>query len=133
MKIKLPYQTVLLIRGEGCKIPLTVMPHEVEVLRAMHGEENVQETDIVPPIKEAEFDTADEYSRLEQYYHGDNDNKNPTRSVWRSLEDFEASFAPAGGTDKASLLEQAIALGIPAKSNWGIAKLQQAIADAQNE
>jgi hypothetical protein len=128
LKVKQPYVVVLLVRGEDNKTPLTVFPHEVEVLRAAHGEENIHLTDIAPPVKEAEFDTADEFARLEQYYIGDSEHRNPTRSVWRSLEEFEAAFAPA---DKATLLEEAIALGIPAKANWGVAKLQAAIEEAK--
>lgn len=129
MKVTLPYQVVLLVRGEGSKVPLIVLPHEVEVLKNMHGEDHIQLTDAEPPIKESVFETADEYSRLEQYYRGNVDNPNPTRAVWRTLDEFENSFS-ADKTDKAALLEEAVSLGIPAKATWGAAKLQQAITEA---
>lgn len=132
MKVTLPYQVVLHIRGEGSKVPLIVLPHELEVLRAMHGEDSIQETSDASPIKESVFETADEYSRLEQYYKGNAENTNPTRSVWRTLEAFEDSFS-ADKVDKAALLEEALSLGIPAKGNWGANKLQQAITDKLGE
>lgn len=131
MKVTLPYLVVLLVRGEGSKTPLTVLPHEVEILKHIHGDDNIIETDDVPPIEKATFDTEDELARLEQYYHGDNERPNPTRAVFRNLDEFEASFNSVGGEDKAALVEEAKALGIAATMNWGIAKLQDAIAAAK--
>lgn len=127
MKITLPYQVVLLVRGEGAKVPLVVLPHEVEVLRITHGEESIVETDAVPPIKEATFETEDEYARLEQYYKGHADLANPTREVWRTLDVFESSFQPQDSA-KEELLAEAISLGIKATAKWSVAKLQEAIS-----
>jgi len=132
MKVKLPYQIVLLKRGEGSKTPLIVLPHEIEILQAMHGEDSIELTDDVPPIKEREFDTADEFSRLEEYYRGGSEIQNPTRRVFRNLEDFESSF-DVGGDDKEAMIAEAKELGIPATKNWGIEKLQAAIAEAKGE
>lgn len=131
MKVTLPYQMVLLVRGEGSKIPLTVLPHEIDILRVMHGEDAISLTDDVLPIKECTFETADEYARLEQYYRGNADVHNPTKAVFRTLADFEAAFDTAGGADKAALIEEAKSLGIPATKNWGIEKLQAAIDEAK--
>lgn len=131
MKVTLPYQIVLLVRGEGSKTPLIVLPHEIDILRASHGEDSIQLCDDVPPIKESTFETADEFARLEQYYKGGADNNNPTRSVFRNLEEFEASFDL--GEDKDALLAQAKELGIAATKNWGVAKLQAAIDEALSE
>lgn len=131
MKVTLPYQMVLLVRGEGSKTPLIVLPHEIDILRATHGEDSIQLSDDVPPIKECTFDTADEFSRLEQVYKGGSDNNNPTRAVFRNLDEFEASFD--FGTDKAALIAEAKGLGIAATKNWGVEKLQAAIAEAKGE
>lgn len=135
MKVTLPYQMVLLVRGEGSKIPLTVLPHEIDILRVMHGEDAIHLISDAPPIKECTFETSDEYSRLEQYYRGNADVHNPTKAVFRTLTDFEDAFNPAGATavstDKAALVEEAKALGIPATKNWGVDKLQSAIDEAK--
>jgi hypothetical protein len=131
MKVTLPYQLVLLVRGEGSKTPLIVLPHEVDILRAVHGEDSIQLTDETPPIKEATFDTADEFARLEQYYKGGSEHPNPTREIFRNLDEFEGSFDV--GSDKEALIAQAKELGIPATKTWGIAKLQAAIDEALNE
>lgn len=130
MKVKLACLLVLLVRGEGSKTPLTVLPHEVPILQSMHGEESIIVTDEAPAVKEVEFDTADEYARLEGYYKGSNENPNPTRSVFRNLDEFEAAFegsASSSGASKKELLEQAKSLGIAANKNWGADKLQAAI------
>lgn len=93
MKITLPYLIVLLVRGEGSKIPLTVHEHEVDILREMHGgDEAIIVTDHAPPVLSAEIETADEYARLQQYYRGDNENPNPTQRIFRNLDEFEAAF-----------------------------------------
>ncbi len=135
MKVKLPYQVVLLLRGEGSKTPLTVFPHEVEILKSIHGEENILSTDDVPPVEFGTFETADEYNRLEEYYKGDGENTNPTRRVFRNLDEFESAFQDLDGNGvddgKDALLAEAQALGIKATKNWGIAKLQDAIEAAK--
>lgn len=95
MKVKLDCQVVLLVRGEGSKTPITVLPHEIDILRAMHGENAVQETDVTPPVTFVEIDTEDEYVRLQEMYRGSNEQPNPTRDVFRSLSDFEAAFTKA--------------------------------------
>lgn len=131
MKVTLQYQMVLLVRGEGSKIPLTVLPHEIDILRVMHGEDSIQLIDDAPPVKERAFETEDEYSRLEQYYRGNADVPNPTKTVFRTLADFESAFGNAGAIDKDALIEEAKALGIPATKNWGVEKLQAAIDEAK--
>jgi hypothetical protein len=104
MKVTLPYQVVLVVRGEGSKTPKVVFPHEVEILRTQFGEEAIVETDEVPYIKEAEFDTEEEYARLQETYRGDAGNPNPTVAVFRSLKDFEDAFE---GADKTALIAEA--------------------------
>ena len=133
MKVKLSYQVVLLLRGEGSKTPITVLPHEVEILKSIHGEDNILITDDVPPVKFGTFETADEYNRLEEYYKGDGENTNPTRRVFRNLDEFEASFEAVANAGKDELLAEALALGIKATKSWGVAKLEKAIEAAKDE
>jgi hypothetical protein len=133
MKVTLPFQVVLVVRGAGSQTPLSVLPHEIEILRAMHGEENIVLTDDKPPVKDSTFDTEEEFVRLQERFRGDNENPNPTRNVFRNLDEFEAAFASIGGGDKEALLEEAKALGINATKTWGVAKLQDAIAAAKGE
>lgn len=137
MLIKLPYQVVLLCRSEMEKIPLTVYPHEVEVLKALHGDDQIRETDATPPVLEGEFETADEYSRLQQYYRANQEIGDPVRLALGSLKDFEASFSQVGGGsddgEKDALIAEAKELGIKATKTWGIEKLQGAIAEAKGE
>lgn len=131
MLVKLPYKMVLLVRSENEKTPLVVLPHEIELLRTLHGDEAVREIDSPAPegLTECEFDTADEYGRLEQNYRGDVNGQSPVRAAFGSLKEFEASFESVGSSlgDKEALIEQAKELGIAATKNWGIEKLQAAI------
>lgn len=122
MNVRMGYLIALIVRGEGSKTPVIVFPHEVDLLRAVHGDEAVLVTDDVSPVKDATFDTEDEYVRLELTY-GD-----AVRGVFRNLSEFESKFEPDDGKD--ALIEQAIALGIDANKRWGVAKLQEAIAAA---
>ncbi|KAF0844329.1 hypothetical protein FNL37_1773 [Methylovorus glucosotrophus] len=131
MKVTLPYVVALVKRGEGSKTPVTIFPHEVEVLRMQLGEDAVEVTDDAPPIAEGSFDTEDEYVRLQEYYRGNGDEPNPTTRVWRNLSEFEADFGPVVGDDKQALLAEALALGIKANKNWGIEKLTTAIEEAK--
>lgn len=122
MNVRMGYLIALIVRGEGSKTPVIVFPHEVDLLRVVHGDEAVLVTDDVSPVKDATFDTEDEYVRLELTY-GD-----AVRGVFRNLAEFESKFEPDDGKD--ALIEQAIALGIDANKRWGVAKLQEAIAAA---
>lgn len=132
MKITLPYVIALVVRGEGSKTPTIVYPHEVEILKAMHGEDSVTIASEDAPVKEGTFDTEDEYVRLQGMYKGDNDNPNPTVRVFRNLDEFESAFGAAVGENKADLLAKAIELGVPANKQWSLAKIKQAIAEIEN-
>lgn len=133
MKVTLPYVVALVLRGESSKTPVVVFPHEVEILKTIHGEDSVQVTEDVAPVKEAEFDTEDEYARLQQYYKGDSENPNPTTRTFRNLDEFESAFGGVVGDDKNDLIAEAIDLGIPAKKQWSTAKIKQAIAEVKGE
>lgn len=144
MKVMLTYVIVLLCRSENEKTPLVVLPHEVEVLKALHGEDAVRDVEAELPagIKKTEFDTAEEYSRLQQYYRGNDATPDPVRSALGTLDDFEAMFERKSarnsdgnegdaGNQKTALLEEAKALGIAANKNWGVDKLKSAIEEAK--
>lgn len=95
MKVTLPYQVVLVCRSENEKTPVTVLPHEIEILKVLHGDD-IRETDANPPVKESTFDTEDEYSRLQQYYKGNQEVTDPVRQALGTLKDFEESFVAVG-------------------------------------
>lgn len=135
MKVTLPYLIVLLCRSEMEKTPLVVYPHEIEVLKALHGEDQIREIDATPPVSEGEFETADEYARLQQYYRGNENVSDPVRLALGTLKDFEESLVQVGGDDdeKDALIAEAKELGIKATKTWGIEKLQAAIAEAKGE
>lgn len=133
MKITQPCVVVLLRRSENEKTPLTVMPHEIEVLKALHGEDNIKETEDTPPVKSIEFDPEEEYARLQGLYIGNDRIPNPVREGVGTLDEFVESFEGVGGGDdeKDALIEKAKALGLKATKNWGIEKLETEIAEAE--
>lgn len=138
MKITQPCVVVLLRRSENEKTPLTVMPHEIEVLKALHGEDNIIATEDTPPVKSVEFDPEEEYARLQGLYIGNDRILDPVREGVGKLEEFIESFegVQGGGEDderKLELIEEAKALGLKATKNWGIEKLETEIAAAKEK
>lgn len=134
MLVKDKYIIALLVRGEGSKIPLCVYPHEVEVLKALHSDAEIIVTEDTPPVLDGEFETEEEFERLQQYYRGNENVGNPTLAAYRKLSEFEDLFAgkevSQADIEKAALYDQAKSLGIDAKKTWGAEKLQTAIDDA---
>lgn len=137
MQITQTCQVVLLRRSENEKTPLVVMPHEIEVLKALHGEDNIIETDDKPPVESVEFYPSDEYARLQGLYIGNDRVPNPVREGVGTLDEFVSSFENFGGSVddelKLQLIEEAKSLGIKATKNWGIEKLETEIAAAKAE
>jgi hypothetical protein len=137
MEITRKLIVALVKRNENSKTPVIIYPHEVPVLQVMFGEEGVEVTDTDPGIAPGTFDTADEYSRLEQYYKGSSEIANPTREAFRNLKEFEAGFEDEDGGEeglKDELIARAKELGIPGVTkNWGIPKLEAAIAEKTGE
>lgn len=135
MNITQPCVVVLLRRSENEKTPLTVMPHEIEVLKALHGEDNIIETQDTPPVKSVEFEPAEEYARLQGLYIGNEHVTNPVREGVGTLDEFVSSFENMGGSVdedlKLQLIEEAKSLGLKATKNWGIEKLEAEIAEAK--
>lgn len=132
MKVTQPYLLVLLRRSENEKTPLTVFPHEVEVLKKLHGEDSILETEDEPPVKQGEFDTEAEYARLESMYKGNERVPYPVEAALGDLDEFESSFEGLEeDTEKAALIAEAKELGLKATKNWGIEKLQTEIAAAK--
>lgn len=129
-KIKQPCVVVLLRRSENEKTPLTVMPHEIEVLKALHGEENIIETEDTPPVEFIEFDPEEEYARLQGLYIGNDKVRDPVLAGLGEYDEFVASFENVTDGDKDALIAQAKELGIKATKNWGIDKIQAAINEA---
>jgi hypothetical protein len=90
--MKQPYLVVLLRRSENEKTPLVVYPHEVEVLKALHGSDAIVETEDTPPVASGEFDPQDEYARLEGLYIGNEQRPNPVFTALGDVDEFVASF-----------------------------------------
>jgi len=158
MKVTLNYLVAQLVRSQDQKTPLVVLPHEVTILEAIHGEDHIVVTEDQPPegLREPHtFDTEDEYPRLQEYYKQSIAGQNAVVSVWKDQKAFDADFdgddepakpakkdaaKPAGkqpteaDLEKAELIEQAKELGIKANSNWSVERLKTDIAakkDAQ--
>ena len=92
--MKLKTIVVLLVRNQNSKIPLIVGEHEVPILKLLHGGENedlqdavIEYTDVEPPQLYIEAVTIDdEYSRLKNYYLGNENTPNPTRTIYPTLK-----------------------------------------------
>ena len=90
---------VLLVRSQNSKIPLIVAEHEIPILKLLHGGENedlqdgvIEYVDIEPPVLYIEAVTMDEeYSRLKNFYLGNENLPNPTRAVYPTLKSFSES------------------------------------------
>ena len=159
-KITQKMLVVLIVRSENEKTPVTVFPHEVPILEYIHGDDAVQVTDATPPVATGSFDAKEEFARLQQRYVG-NIGQNPTVEVYGSEKEFVAAFKKSSeftedeevihvasedepdndpdfsgeGSDedayKEGLIEDAKKLGIKANGTWGVAKLEEAIAEAK--
>lgn len=140
MKITLPYQVVLVCKGQNSQTPATVLAHEIPVLEHLHTD--VRLTDVEPPVKEAVFridenvegdepTLAEEYARLEMFYRGSVEKPEPVKASLGTVKDFVNSFEPADTSEKDELLERAKALGIKATSKWGIQKIKDALAEVE--
>lgn len=66
MKAKFVVATIS--RGITEKTPVSVMLHEVAVLKQIHGEGNVAVVDTLPDQKPFDISAAEEYSRLDMAY-----------------------------------------------------------------
>jgi|SRR5215217_2307261 len=153
IKVTLPYVMVLLARSIAQQTPLCVLPHEVDVLRAVHGEDKILDgshIQLPEGVTTATFDTEEEYSRLEQIYKGDRNGIGMVQTVWPSYKQFEDSFDADDEDDerpkkaaaqepekteadleKEQLIAEAKDLGVHATKNWGVDKLKKEIALAK--
>lgn len=69
--MKQPYLVAVIHKDAVEHLPVVVMPHEVRVLAAVHGEHKVtidENADLPGGLTEGEFEPEDEYARLEQHY-----------------------------------------------------------------
>ncbi len=88
---------VCLVRRDMAEaIPTTVFEHEVEILRDIHGDANVDVVDTLPDNDAVEIDAAEEMDRLTAYY-GMNDAGQPhaERVYGRTYKNLEALTEPA--------------------------------------
>ncbi|MFD1121833.1 hypothetical protein ACFQ2T_04910 [Methylophilus flavus] len=142
--MKQPYVIALLRRSENEKTPLVVYPHEVEVLKALHGSDAIVETEDTPPVASGEFDPHDEYARLEGLYIGNEQRPNPVFTALGDVDEFVASFKGKKTTvstqtpkdsgddsEKDELVEKAKGLGIKSPHLFGVDKLKEKIEEEE--
>lgn len=79
---------VLVCRTEVEKTPKIVFPHEVDVLKALHGESRIELTDAASPLGTVELDAEAEFQRLINEYAPKGDKPHPVTEVYRSYDDF---------------------------------------------
>lgn len=94
---------VCLVRRDMAEaIPTTVFEHEVEILKDIHGDANVEVVDALPDNAPVEIDAAEEMDRLTACY-GMNDAGQPhaERVYGRSYKGLEATGYTKKGKKKA--------------------------------
>jgi hypothetical protein len=100
-KIAVATVTLMVTRDSMTRLPVTVPAHELEVMQALHGTENVQELDEKPaPVM---LDPATEGERLQQKYGrgliAELYGAAPARKVAAMCKEHEVKAKPAK-TDK---------------------------------
>lgn len=81
----------LVARDMAEKVPAHVFEHEVEILKDIHGEGNVEIIDQLPDVKPLEIDANDEMARLINCYgHNDAGQHYAERVFGRSAKGLEA-------------------------------------------
>lgn len=112
--------------------PVTVPAYELAVLKDVFGDENVVTGGVAGQWRESE----DEFDRLSRKYGQAAVEKvygtKASGGLENAIERADRKESKANDA-QAELLEKAKALGIQATKNWGIAKLQAAIDEAQNQ
>lgn len=68
MKITAQSQIVFICRTEVEKTPKIVYPHEIDVLRVIHGPNRIELSDAVSPLGTVELELEAEYQRLLDEY-----------------------------------------------------------------
>ncbi len=66
--MKAEYIVVLIRKDVMQETPVTVFPHEIQILYEVHGESNVNVIDPFPDYEAQEIEPDDEYARLERRY-----------------------------------------------------------------
>ena len=81
--------TVLVRRDMAEIIGATVFEHEVEIIRDLHGDSNIEETD--KEHEPVEIDAADEFDRLANYYGRNEEGQlYVERCIGRGVKQLEA-------------------------------------------
>lgn len=90
MKITASSQIVFICRTEVEKTPKIIYPHELEVLRAVHGPNRIELSDAPSPLGEVELELEAEYQRmLDEYAQATAGGApHPVVAVYGSFEEF---------------------------------------------
>ena len=87
-------QVILVCRSEIEKTPKIVYPHEIDVLKALHGDSRVELTDEPSPLGEVLLDAEVEFQRLLNEYQQSGDKAHPVGEVYKNFDGFLAVVAP---------------------------------------
>ena len=88
--MKIQSLIVFICRTEVEKTPKIVFPHEVDVLREVHGHNRIEMSDAKSPLGEVEVDLEAEYQRLLDEYNlsAANGGQHPVVAVYGSFDEF---------------------------------------------
>lgn len=88
MKISATSLIVLVCRSEIEKIPKIVFPHEVAVLKRLHGDHRIETIDEPSPLGTVDLDMEVEYQRLLNEYNQAGDKAHPVVEVYGNFDEF---------------------------------------------
>lgn len=88
MEMKFASQVVLVCRSEIEKTPKIVYPHEIAVLKELHGENRIELTSEKSPLGEQTLDLEAEYQRLLNEYQQPAGKPHPVVEVFNSFDGF---------------------------------------------
>ena len=90
--MKVNTQVILLVRSEVEKTPKIVTEQEAQVMRELHGENNILTADIDSPIGAIEIDPEAEYQRLLNEYQQADGKPHPVMEVFKNFNGFLKSL-----------------------------------------
>lgn len=109
MKISTQSQVVFICRTEVEKTPKIIYPHELDVLRAIHGHNRIELSDAPSPLGAVELELEAEYQRmLDEYAQSTAGGAaHPVVTVYGSFDEFCEAVAEPKATRGRKAREQA--------------------------
>ena len=90
--MKIDSLVVLVCRSEIEKTPKIVYPHEIAVLKELHGDNKIELTDEKSPLGTQDVDTEVEFQRLLNEYQQAGDKPHPVIEVFGNYDGFVESL-----------------------------------------